>query len=493
MAAYLIGRHFIIKIGHQNLKYLMEQMISTPSQQRWIAKLISYDYTIIYKKGQVNTVADALSSIPYNLVTENDSLHHFSCVDNEVLEHVKATWCGDDRVQKIIQLKEQDPTTKPQYTWQNGILIRKIKECLTCHMNKQKKVVSPGLLQPLPIPEHIWVDISMDFINELPPSLGKDMILVVVDRLIFMSVFWRVFFKLQRVVSVSLTKCLTMEDFTKTSSPPSSSSSSLSARPPYNTFFTGVELCGSNNDILRLKQKVATPDKMSRKGKEPCTTSLEPRSRIPDAWWDLPQVLSCMKRNRIQYTIAQLKGKTNRLRMLWRKFYDLVYKRTGFGWDPNTCIDTASEDCWAEWVALIANPREFGLRKKGLPHFDLCTEMFSTSVATSNIARSSVMPLLDTNGDDELDVSYPTMEPGQSGRSNNIDAITACSEAKTRKLAKISNNNIEHCMFALSKMEGLSGELFFAMQDHFVLKVRRQKFLLMTDADKRAWVERLGK
>ena len=52
-----------------------------------------------------------------------------------------------------------------------------------CQRNKVDLNSPAGLLQPLPIPEAIWVDVSLDFIEGLPNSRGKYTILIVVDRL----------------------------------------------------------------------------------------------------------------------------------------------------------------------------------------------------------------------------------------------------------------------------------------------------------------------
>lgn len=58
-----------------------------------------------------------------------------------------------------------------------------MRQCEVCQASKYDASFYPGLVQPLSIPEEVWVDISIDFITGLSKSHGKDVIFVVVDRL----------------------------------------------------------------------------------------------------------------------------------------------------------------------------------------------------------------------------------------------------------------------------------------------------------------------
>ena len=61
-------------------------------------------------------------------------------------------------------------------------LKKHIRECDTYRRVKTETCKPAGLLQPLPIPVRPWLDISINFVEGLPKSQQKDVILVVVDR-----------------------------------------------------------------------------------------------------------------------------------------------------------------------------------------------------------------------------------------------------------------------------------------------------------------------
>ncbi|XP_060170705.1 uncharacterized protein LOC132601645 [Lycium barbarum] len=58
-----------------------------------------------------------------------------------------------------------------------------VLRCDIFQKNKADLAAYPGLLQPLPMPDVVWSQISMYFIDGLPSSKGYEVILVVVGRL----------------------------------------------------------------------------------------------------------------------------------------------------------------------------------------------------------------------------------------------------------------------------------------------------------------------
>ncbi|KAJ8506975.1 hypothetical protein ONZ45_g10598 [Pleurotus djamor] len=101
-----------------------------------------------------------------------------------------------------------------EYVWPNlrSFVIDYCKSCVTCMRAKPQRHKPYGLLRQLPVPSRPWDSISMDFIEKLPPSLGFDSILVVVDRLSKQGVFISCH---DTITSEGLAKLFVMHIFSK--------------------------------------------------------------------------------------------------------------------------------------------------------------------------------------------------------------------------------------------------------------------------------------
>lgn len=209
------------------MRGLTDQAIQTPEQQKWLHKLLGYDFSIEYKPGKENIVVDYLSrsffmawsqpqlSILSNLreailvdpklkaivdlcITNHPPNPNYSVHDHLLFWKGRLVLPADHEiVQKILHEFHSSmlgghagfartlARISAQFFWHgmNRDIKAYVQNCLTCQQAKTEATLPAGLLQPLPIPDQIWEDIAMDFITGLPSSGGYTVILVVIDRL----------------------------------------------------------------------------------------------------------------------------------------------------------------------------------------------------------------------------------------------------------------------------------------------------------------------
>ena len=98
--------------------------------------------------------------------------------------------------------------------WWNNMkreIAQYVAQCLACQQVKMEHQRPARFLQPLPILEWKWEDITMDFVTGLPRTpTGKDAIWVIVDRLTRSAHFLaiRVDFSLERLARLYINEIL---------------------------------------------------------------------------------------------------------------------------------------------------------------------------------------------------------------------------------------------------------------------------------------------
>lgn len=228
---YLQRQEFIILTDHKSLAYLNEQNLHSEMQRKAMTRLMGMQFKIVYRKGKDNVVADALSRLPHLF-----ALQAVSLLKPDWIQEVTNSYLTNPRAQELLQQLAIKSPDSIGYSLDNGIIRYKnkiwiaqnsalqtkllhtfhssalgghsgitatyhrlknhftwkgmkkavedfIKQCTICQQAKHSNTSPAGLLQPLPIPKGVWMDISMDFIDGLPKAQGYSVIMVIVDRL----------------------------------------------------------------------------------------------------------------------------------------------------------------------------------------------------------------------------------------------------------------------------------------------------------------------
>ncbi|KAA0040485.1 ty3-gypsy retrotransposon protein [Cucumis melo var. makuwa] len=111
-----------------------------------------------------------------------------------------------DELQQIIEKLKKEPEEGGKFERKNGRVLYKgrlvlpqtsslipqllhtfhdsvlVEQCEICQRNKYEATKPAGVLQPLPVPDKILEDWTMDFIEGLPEEGGVNVTMVVVDR-----------------------------------------------------------------------------------------------------------------------------------------------------------------------------------------------------------------------------------------------------------------------------------------------------------------------
>ncbi|CAL8155920.1 unnamed protein product [Prunus armeniaca] len=231
---YLAYKEFVVYSDHQALRYLNSQKKLNARHVKWSSYLQEFNFSLNYKTGESNKVADALSRRNLLLTTMSTQVIGF--------EELKEQYATDSYFSSIVSelqgptgwkmlpfrmhdgylfkrnllcipegsLREQiirelhgnglgghfgrDKTlamVTDRYYWPGMYkdVDRLVRKCQICQFGKGSSQ-NTGLYTPLPVAEAPWVHISMDFVLGLPKTArGHDSLFVVVDRFSKMAHF----------------------------------------------------------------------------------------------------------------------------------------------------------------------------------------------------------------------------------------------------------------------------------------------------------------
>jgi hypothetical protein len=116
----------------------LEQRLSSEEQQKWVTKILGYDFEIVYKKGKQNVVVDALSR-------KDEDVEAFICaisiIQPDWIIEARDEWKNDKKVWTLIQRLQQDSNASDTFTWKNDSLWYKDRLYLCKNSQFKQKVL----------------------------------------------------------------------------------------------------------------------------------------------------------------------------------------------------------------------------------------------------------------------------------------------------------------------------------------------------------------
>ncbi|KAK3575529.1 hypothetical protein QTP86_029273 [Hemibagrus guttatus] len=211
------ARHpFLVLTDHKNLEYLRAAKQLNPRQARWALFFTRFEFSISYRIGSKNTKVDALSRmfapeespetpepiLPADLIVSpitwsQETLPPASVSTNTPpgcppgsqyitqarrtsLIHTAHTSLGTGHP----GINETLSLLRDRFWWPSmaADVRRYVQGCEECAMAKTPRQLLSGKLLPLPVPNHPWSHLGVDFITDLPNSRTHTCIFVIVDR-----------------------------------------------------------------------------------------------------------------------------------------------------------------------------------------------------------------------------------------------------------------------------------------------------------------------
>ncbi|KAJ8762731.1 hypothetical protein K2173_012223 [Erythroxylum novogranatense] len=181
---YLYGERCRIFTDHKSLKYLLTQKELNLRQRRWLELFKDYDCIVDYHPGKANVVPDALSRKTISALSLKqigwklgfDGALMAQLIARPTLrQEICNAQRADDKLQQLILATQEGKQT--EFSVQGGgELYYKDRLCA-------EHQVPSGLLNPIPIPQWKWDNITMDFVTGLPLTQRKhDAVWVIVDK-----------------------------------------------------------------------------------------------------------------------------------------------------------------------------------------------------------------------------------------------------------------------------------------------------------------------